>query len=140
MASNALLRLRPDVWILAPNVDSFEGGRSLEKPVGLQAIQVSSVKCRIAIALIDPRTALNKSYLNVAADDAADWRMGGAFGFAHYDGGSWKALVAPHWFPALLSVVLATIPWFSRSFRFSLRTLLIATTLVAVVLGLIVWL
>ena len=32
------------------------------------------------------------------------------------------------------------LPWFANLGRFSLRTLLIATTLVAVVLGLIVWL
>ena len=40
---------------------------------------------------------------------------------------------APYWFPVLISGVLATVPWLR--WRFSLRTLLIATTLVAVVLG-----
>ena len=39
---------------------------------------------------------------------------------------------------ALVAAVLAAVP--QLSYRFSLRTLLIATTLVAVVLGLIVWL
>ena len=43
-----------------------------------------------------------------------------------------------HWLPALLFAAVAAIPWLR--WRFSLRTLLIATTLVAVVLGLIVWL
>jgi len=37
----------------------------------------------------------------------------------------------------LATVIAATVPWLKPSF--SLRTLLIATTLVAVVLGLIVW-
>jgi hypothetical protein len=45
----------------------------------------------------------------------------------------------PHWIPVLLTAVFAAAPWVQRSKRFSLRTLLIATTLVAVVLGLVVY-
>ena len=47
----------------------------------------------------------------------------------------------PYWILLLLAVpitLLSWLPWWSN--RFSLRTLLIATTLVAVGLGLIVWL
>jgi hypothetical protein len=44
----------------------------------------------------------------------------------------------PHWFLVLLSVCLGGIPWIR--WRFSLRTLLIIITLVAVVLGTIEWL
>jgi hypothetical protein len=43
----------------------------------------------------------------------------------------------PNWFPTLISLVLTVAPWLR--YRFSLRTLLIVTTLVAVVLGLIVY-
>jgi hypothetical protein len=112
----------------------------LEKSIGFEAIQLSSVKGRIAIGQIDRRAALGRSYLSVVAGDAADWRKGrGALGFAHYDNSSLKALVAPHWLPALLSAALAVVPWFSRSWRFSLRTLLLATTAVAVALGLIIY-
>jgi hypothetical protein len=47
----------------------------------------------------------------------------------------------PYWFLALFCVAIAVLPWLdSCSKRFSLRTLLITTTLVAVGLGLIVWL
>jgi hypothetical protein len=46
-------------------------------------------------------------------------------------------LFIPHWILPLLAVAPAALPW--RSSRFSLRTLLVATTLVAVVLGLIVY-
>jgi hypothetical protein len=49
----------------------------------------------------------------------------------------WIALV-PQWFVTVVAVTLAVAPWLRWSKRFSLRTLLIATTLVAVVLGLIV--
>ena len=52
-----------------------------------------------------------------------------------------KILFVPSWFPVLLSATLAavTFPWKRLSWRFTLRTLLVATTLVAVLLGLIVW-
>jgi hypothetical protein len=43
----------------------------------------------------------------------------------------------PYWFLIPLSVIAAAAPWLRH--RFSLRTLLIATTLIAVVLGMIVW-
>jgi hypothetical protein len=44
----------------------------------------------------------------------------------------------PIWIPTLIAAVLASMPWMSKR-RFSLRTLLIATTLVAGVLGLIAY-
>jgi hypothetical protein len=49
-------------------------------------------------------------------------------------------LLVPHWSLVLLAamfVVVPWLPWWSK--RFSLRTMLIATTLVALVLGAIVW-
>ena len=101
----------------------------LEKRTGLQAVQISSVKGRIAIAHLDPVTyVIGRTYLNVAAGDAADWRKAGDLGFAYYDDGSVSAFIAPHWVPALLFATLAPIPWISRIWQFSLRTLLIATT------------
>ena len=42
-------------------------------------------------------------------------------------------IAVPHWFLVLISALLAVAPWARR--RFSLQTLLIATTLVAVLLG-----
>jgi hypothetical protein len=50
-----------------------------------------------------------------------------------------STFIFPHWFAAIVSVTLAAVPWIRWSNRFSLRTLLIATTLVAVVLGWIVY-
>jgi hypothetical protein len=46
-------------------------------------------------------------------------------------------LVFPHRFVVLVFAVLAALPWLH--WRFSLRTLLIATTLIAVVLGAVMW-
>jgi hypothetical protein len=49
------------------------------------------------------------------------------------------AFTFPQWCPVLVAGLLAAVPWLPWwSKRFTLRTLLIATTLVAVVLGLIV--
>jgi hypothetical protein len=46
----------------------------------------------------------------------------------------------PFWFSVLVSTILAAVPWLPWwSKRFSLRTLLIATMLVALLLGLIVY-
>jgi hypothetical protein len=42
---------------------------------------------------------------------------------------------APHWLLALASAVTATLPWKPWKWRFSLRTLLIGMTVVAVILG-----
>jgi hypothetical protein len=47
-------------------------------------------------------------------------------------------LFIPLWFPTLFLAITGVFPWIQWSKRFSLRTLLIATTLVAVALGLIV--
>jgi hypothetical protein len=45
-----------------------------------------------------------------------------------------------YWSAVTLSAALAILPWLSwLRWRFSLRTLLIATTLIAVVLGLVVY-
>ena len=52
-------------------------------------------------------------------------------------------LVVPHGFPVLILLILAAVPWlpWNRwSNRFSLRTLLIATTLLSILLGTVVWL
>jgi hypothetical protein len=43
----------------------------------------------------------------------------------------------PYWLPVINIAALATAPWLRWHFR--LRTLLIATTVMAVVLGLVVW-
>jgi hypothetical protein len=44
----------------------------------------------------------------------------------------------PYWMPTIAATTFAMLPWISWPNRFSLRTLLIATTLVAVLLGIII--
>ena len=50
-----------------------------------------------------------------------------------------KFVAAPHWLASMVFGTIAFAPWIHRVRQFSLRTLLIATTLIAVVLGLVVW-
>ena len=57
----------------------------------------------------------------------------------HVQAGKGAGWAIPIWIPLALAGALLPIPWMSWRWRFSLRTLLIATTLVAVVLGLVVW-
>ena len=62
---------------------------------------------------------------------------GGALGFAVHRHHNLSVFYLPYWFTVLVVSTLVVAPWLP--YHFSLRTLLIATTLVAVVLGLIVW-
>jgi hypothetical protein len=52
--------------------------------------------------------------------------------FGYHNGELWW----PHWFAVSLLGAIGAVPWIK--WRFSLRTLILATTLVAVVLGLLV--
>jgi hypothetical protein len=65
-------------------------------------------------------------------------RADSGFGAFHNTGslGVWM----PHWLLATVAAIFSAAPWLAHARRFSLRTLLIATTLVAVGLGMIVWL
>jgi hypothetical protein len=60
----------------------------------------------------------------------------GRFGYVNVGGG---IVIAPDWFLIGVLLALSFAPWIKWSRRFSIRTLLIAMTLVAVPLGLIVW-
>jgi hypothetical protein len=53
-------------------------------------------------------------------------------------GNGWEVAV-PMWFPFLIATTFGGAIWIPWSRRFSLCTLLVATTVVAVVLGLVVW-
>jgi hypothetical protein len=56
-----------------------------------------------------------------------------------YPTDGFNEIYIPHWMVAVLMGGIAVAPWIHLRKRFSLRALLIATTLVAVLLGLVVW-
>ena len=59
------------------------------------------------------------------------------FGFSFQSMANGTGFVVPFWFLVLVSGVCAVIGWLRWRLRFSLRTMLIATTLVAITLGII---
>jgi hypothetical protein len=73
-------------------------------------------------------------YLNMPNSETG-WNPLGLSGRSY--GANATGLMVPHWFGVLIFAGLAGLP--CLRWRFTIRTLLIATTLVAVVLGLIVF-
>ena len=66
-----------------------------------------------------------------------DYEMYESFRWHFINGNGY--IQVPHWLIVLIGAGAATVPWIHRLRRFSLRTLLIAMTLIAVGLGIIVW-
>jgi hypothetical protein len=94
--------------------------------------EIVVLKYGSAIALVDPWSY--HSFVTTDEMGAGHWVT--TLGFNCSETPVGLRIVFPHWFPIFMSILSAAIPWIR--WRFSLRTLLIATTLV-VVLGLIVW-
>ena len=63
----------------------------------------------------------------------------GILGLSFINSWPFHVLCIPYWFLVGGTLMVSYLPWRSRTFRFSLRTLLIVTTLVALLLGLFVW-
>jgi hypothetical protein len=96
------------------------------------------------IASDSGRLSLQSQYQPFADVGPIDWEYEAypptfheapGFWFVWHDN-EWSAVI-PHWFAMLFTLVLGVLPWLR--WRFSLRSLLVATTLVSVLLGLIVW-
>jgi hypothetical protein len=106
-----------------------------------RCVEVASIDGNIEVVVIDPQStlvdyatgwgieSLDRNY-NIPMHGVPTW----SFAFDKY----YANAAFPHWFTVLLSGTLAAAPWISWQRRFSLRTLLIATTLIAVVLGIVV--
>jgi hypothetical protein len=107
-------------------------------------IGVSSIKGQLECytGTLNPAVATPTDFLKLESFDAESGYAKSviqdtAWGFYILGMHDWYVLV-PHWFLALLTATISATPWIRWSRRFSLRTLLIATTFLAVVLGLIV--
>jgi hypothetical protein len=61
-------------------------------------------------------------------------------GFAGDFAWNYSYLILPYWFAVLIAGAFSLARWSQVKYRFSLRTLLIATTILAVILGMIAWL
>ena len=113
-------------------VRSYSTIDCLSKSMSGQEIGLISINGRITLASwygATPDRAISLSHAPVS-------HYAGYIGFVLKQA-SFKTTLA-HPISLMAVCLLAALPWPRRSNRFSLRTLLIATTLVAVVLGLIV--
>jgi len=96
-------------------------------------LSMSSDRGQFAFGVVTNRPHVDFKYVKTTpTNQSSRWRL--RFVSA---GDAWVAYV-PYWFPALICGTFAAVPWVRC--QFSLRTLLIATTLIAVGLGLVVWL
>jgi hypothetical protein len=89
-----------------------------------------------------PDQLVNWGFRTVPASEwqnvfAREWKKKLRFNYGLIPGGF--LISVPHWSLASTVAALAFAPWIPWSTRFSLRTLLIVTTLVVVVLGCVVW-
>lgn len=60
-------------------------------------------------------------------------------GVGYYPRPKYAMYTVPYWFVVLTMMAMTAVPWSASFKRFSLRTLLIATTLIAMGLGLLAW-
>jgi hypothetical protein len=95
----------------------------------------------VSISWIGPwdRHSFNVNWREGSRNDGTQidtLRIWGTFAYENAN----RGVYIPYWFGVFISATAATIPWISWSRRFSLRTLLIATTLVAVGMGAVVFL
>ena len=107
-----------------------------------KSLQVRSIPgaCSLDIARTNPRI---KQWFVVPTDM---WRViAKEIGYKQFESPLWggfefsNRLVLPYWFMTLLLSTFAVAPWIRWSNRFSLRTLLIGMTVVAALLGAVVW-
>jgi hypothetical protein len=125
-------------------VRSYYRVESLISPIGRSRfLSFNTFPNRFVFGVIDESPSKTWAVISIPADEyiaSFDRNIGEPppvlaiqFGVINND-----SIVVPCWFGLLFTTTLWALPWLP--FRFSLRTMLIATTLVAVVLGLIVWL
>ena len=102
--------------------------------------QIDSGRGRIGGVWNGASGLLTPSVWIVSHEPLADDFEPDGFGFEFTNSPIGRVYSVPHWFLLIWSSALIAAPWLPWwSNRFSLRTLLIAITAVAVVLGLIVW-
>jgi hypothetical protein len=110
---------------------------------------VGSASGRIAIGVIPAKNNPAQKLFEFTHSPFADWRSDvnridrqfstvAENGFARDN--NVFAFAMPYWFAVLIVGALSFAPWPRVKYRFSLRSLFIATTFLAVVLGMIAWL
>jgi len=105
-----------------------------------RVLEIVSMESRVEFVNGDPISDLPHWFNSHTHSEWKDPRWHNRRGFYGNQVGAPFRVAIPHYVVIIMAASIAALPWFNRIPRhFSLRALLIATTLVAVVLGLIVW-
>ncbi len=129
------------VLLIALWVRSYQVGGYLSMPTATKTIDIvaeeGELECRLFLydmgdqnlhfGLRDPQPSHNTAVVHFLGFEIL------------YVDDFYCGVTFPYWFGVFAVIVMAIAPWAFPTYRFSLRTLLIATTLVAIGLGLIVW-
>lgn len=129
------------LWVRSYSHQDTVGGRFTRL-----VFSASSVRARVVSQFAWVPPAESGFSLKVNSEDIDNFErmdaelleMSNKLGFGFFQVPA-PCLTLPHWFAVLTAAGIAAIPWIRWTNRFSLRTLLIFTTLIAVVLGLILW-
>jgi len=127
------------LWVRSYSVRTFAAGQITTT----SALRLESSLGRVEVETWDLRIIQKGEYPWRLSSDVLHYPLDESFYTRHGIAGFYLGLSSddcevnlPHWFLFLVFSTVAALPWLR--FYFTLRTLLIATTLVAVVLGLIV--
>jgi hypothetical protein len=149
------LSLTACVLLVALWVRSYWWRDILEKRTASQLLQLDSLTGRITFWQFNPGTpktppreikilldgmAMGRFYGCVPVVNGTPprpfWHQASILSFGRFGEGFSRVTFVPYWFPVIVSAACAALPWVRWSRRFSLRTLLITTSLVAVAVAL----
>jgi hypothetical protein len=118
---------------------NYSGTKSVNVTSAQGRIAVSNKPMRWALQIVTDHSEISKTFQpSNYTDDFGNVPSATWFRVMRWSNPPHTSVEFPNWFLALCFSSLALAPWLRV--RFSLRTLLIVATLVAVGLGLIVWL
>jgi hypothetical protein len=119
------------------------------KPLGASSVGVGSSSGRIAIGTMSAEINPNEGLFNFTHNPVGNWRsdlasidkrFSSVAGFGLRCNSGVCVFVVPYWFAVLIAGAFSFALWSRVKYRFSLRSLFIAMTFLAVVLGMTAWL
>jgi hypothetical protein len=121
-------------------VRSYWSHDEITGPVGDSDLCLSSDRGVLLLGILPYDLRLGWELRHYAADGIRNYSCGLGVRFLRQGGWGPSGILFAHWFLALSSLSLAALLAFKRTWRFSLRSVLVATTILAGLLGLAVYL
>jgi hypothetical protein len=132
------LSLTTCVLLIALWVRTLFAIDTIQGPVGNIHVVATSRHSGLSIGLVRlNRMPHSWSHKSEPANEKVSVQYSSVIGFGIHSSNRLSAIRLPVWCILLLSAAAATVPWLP--WRFSLRTMLIAMTVVAALLGLVIW-